>query len=141
METKLCKKCGMVKPVSEFHIRGEKYQSWCKNCKKEWDHNEYKRKPQVHVDRNRNRRQKHRDWLYTYKKSLHCAYCGLKDKPWLLSFHHLYKDDKSCNISDMVGDSKLESVMEEIKKCVCLCHNCHSDLHHYENTIRVNINQ
>lgn len=71
-----------------------------------------------------------RVWLTEYKKTLSCYHCGLsfKDKPWLVDFHHLDPALKSFEIS-RVGVQKIESIMQEINKCIPLCANCHRTLH------------
>lgn len=137
METKLCGKCKTVKTVSEFHKRGKGYQPWCIPCKKEYDHIEYKNNPQAQCDRNRNRRHRQRKWFIEYKKKRCCAFCGLNDRWWCLGFHHLDGEDKHDDIANMVRDCSQETILKELEKCVCLCHNCHSDLHYYEERNKV----
>lgn len=34
-KTKICMRCGLKKPVSEFDRCGEAYQSWCRACFKD----------------------------------------------------------------------------------------------------------
>ncbi len=41
METKICKKCGIEKPISEFNKNGKYYRSNCKECKKQYEHSQY----------------------------------------------------------------------------------------------------
>lgn len=134
-ETKKCGKCKEVKPRSEFALNRSKkdgLQSYCKTCKKEYDHDEYQRNAKTQVDNNRERRHRQRDWFNEYKKTLKCGYCGLKAKWWCLTFHHLVGDDKCDDVSNMVRSCSQKTIMDEVEKCVCLCFNCHTDLHYYE---------
>jgi len=44
METKVCGKCRQEKPVSEFYkSKRDGYGSWCKNCKRDYKREYYKR--------------------------------------------------------------------------------------------------
>lgn len=46
-----------------------------------------------------------------------------------LSFHH-YADNKEHNISRMCAQGrKMVTIMEEVAKCICVCANCHAELH------------
>ena len=41
METKICKKCGIEKPVEEFHKKLDGSSAWCKECSQERDRKWY----------------------------------------------------------------------------------------------------
>ena len=60
-------------------------------------------------------------------KSNGCIVCGEKD-PACLDFHHLH--DKSFNIGNKCRDRSVDSIKNEVDKCVVLCANCHRKLHH-----------
>jgi 5-methylcytosine-specific restriction endonuclease McrA len=57
-----------------------------------------------------------------------CFICGYDKNYASLDFHHLR--DKLFGISTVGMDKPLECVENEAKKCVLLCRNCHSDVHH-----------
>ena len=59
-----------------------------------------------------------------------CSTCGYNKEPKILQFHHLR--DKKFNLSSSKS-RKLERDLEEIKKCVLLCPNCHWELHTKKN--------
>jgi hypothetical protein len=46
-----------------------------------------------------------------------------------LDFHHLKPDEKLKEVGLLVM-SKLSKLANEINKCVVLCRNCHSEIHH-----------
>ena len=130
METKLCTKCGQVKPVSEFGLNKSKkdgLQSHCKECVKAYKKKHYEENKQYYLDKAKAYRQTCRENLNNYKSSLVCTKCG-ENRWWLLDFHHENPEEKDGEISSLVGSpSKLK---KELEKCIVLCANCHRDLHY-----------
>lgn len=55
-----------------------------------------------------------------------CQKCGYDRCPEALDFHHLDPREKDFTISSRLG---WEAVVEELKKCVLLCANCHREAH------------
>lgn len=60
-----------------------------------------------------------------------CSRCGVSD-PLVLTFHHVLKQDKLADISELVSHGTLWQLQTEIKKCVVLCWNCHHRQHAIE---------
>lgn len=60
-----------------------------------------------------------------------CIDCGYKKNISALEFHHLNPEDKLFGI-DIRKCSNLQwdKLVEEVKKCVLLCANCHRERHH-----------
>jgi len=56
-----------------------------------------------------------------------CQKCGYDAYSGALEFHHLDASKKDFTISNM--DFKLSEAVEEIKKCILLCSNCHKEFH------------
>lgn len=56
-----------------------------------------------------------------------CQACSEKD-PCCLSAHHL-RNKRFTISSAWSGGWSLEEVKAELRKCVCLCENCHRKLH------------
>ena len=58
-----------------------------------------------------------------------CTHCGkhFKNNPEVLDFHHPDPSTKVKNVSYYWRSSwaQLEKIMEEYKKCIVLCANCH----------------
>lgn len=63
-----------------------------------------------------------------FKKTLSCLDCGMDDFR-CLEFHHLDPNEKEDNLSNLYRHTK--KFLEELKKCVVLCANCHK-IRHFE---------
>lgn len=63
-----------------------------------------------------------------YKASLSCTQCGVSH-PALIDFHHVIRDNTKRSVNRLVGEGRFTAAMEEIKKCIPLCANCHRLLH------------
>lgn len=74
------------------------------------------------------RRNKIKQWLKDYKKTLSCNRCGNSDYR-VLQFHHL--KDKHFDIGDF-GRKSISTIQKEISKCEVLCANCHMIEHYKE---------
>lgn len=134
MLTKSCSVCKIEKELSEFYSNGyqpsgvKKYKAKCKQC------------TTVHE----------RITLLSRIKSIlaekgleyKCELCGYDNNYSALQFHHLDPSNKDFAISDAKTRS-LESLREEISKCVVLCANCHLEEHnpHLDKTIVVDVSQ
>lgn len=70
-----------------------------------------------------------RDWFKELRKGLSCIKCG-ENHIACLDFHHIDKDKKIMGICQMVREGfAKENILEEVKKCIVLCSNCHRKLH------------
>ena len=68
----------------------------------------------------------------SYKKELACTHCGNADFR-VLEFHHVDASTKENNISDLLSrKNSWQNIMTELKKCICLCANCHRIVHYVE---------
>ena len=56
-----------------------------------------------------------------------CQKCGYNNYLGALDFHHIDPTQKDFTIGNR--DFKLEDCINEIKKCILLCSNCHKELH------------
>jgi hypothetical protein len=54
-----------------------------------------------------------------------CACCGLEDNVVLYDFHHINPEMKSFGISNASTTRSKQAYLDEAKKCVMLCANCH----------------
>lgn len=69
------------------------------------------------------------DRMAKYKTA--CLKCG-ETRVYCLCFHHIDPKQKKFNIGG--GTAKIaleEDIANEVKKCVCLCQNCHKEFHHF----------
>lgn len=75
-----------------------------------------------------------RAWTTKVKKNLaecfdsKCGICGYNKTVLALDFHHINPNDKKFGISTW-KIKKWDRVVEEAKKCVLLCSNCHREIH------------
>ena len=59
-----------------------------------------------------------------------CVCCGYKKSNGALAFHHLDPAEKDGSISRMMRDaSNWKTIVKELRKCVMLCANCHTEVH------------
>lgn len=92
---------------------------------KQAQHNSYVR----NKDKFRKRTKDLRDWFKEHTKNDICIACGEKEK-CCIDYHHTdptTKEDKINNIIRRFGTK--DKILEELKKCVPLCSNCHRKVH------------
>lgn len=59
-----------------------------------------------------------------------CEKCG-ENRLYLIQFHHINPSTKSFCIGAAATYKKESVLVEEVKKCVCLCSNCHDEFHYF----------
>src|SRR3989344_4456537 len=106
------------KNKDRFHIKSKEYRERNKHI--------------LSLKSKRNREKLMQDFL-SYKKDKCCTFCGYKEYPEILQFHHKNTKDKSFDISTF-RKKKLALLKTEMDKCILLCSNCHSWLHFNEKT-------
>lgn len=60
-----------------------------------------------------------------------CGKCKGKFKPEIYDFHHLNSEEKKFSLSNSKCISQKKNV-EELRKCVMLCSNCHREIHNFD---------
>lgn len=133
---KQCTKCKQWKNEEEFSWKNKsqnKKHSQCKECRRKSDNERYlndpKRRESVKAVHN-NQVIFIRNYVQNVKKNSECAICG-ENRWYVLDFHHLR--DKSFTISEKITEGcSLETIKQEIEKCITLCANCHRELHFSE---------
>lgn len=59
-----------------------------------------------------------------------CQCCGYNVCKEALAFHHIDPAQKDIGFGSLrANPKKWEKVVEELKKCILVCHNCHSEIH------------
>ena len=58
-----------------------------------------------------------------------CSICGYNKCLHALQFHHIDPSKKKFNISSNIGKYTLQSIQNELKKCIVVCANCHAEIH------------
>jgi len=106
--------------------------SYCKECNKEYQKLYYRKNKERFYYKNKNRKQKIREYLYSVKENLACSLCG-ENHIATLEFHHKDPSNKSFNIGISTNRMcAVKTIENEISKCVVLCANCHKKLHWQE---------
>ena len=77
--------------------------------------------------RNKIRKQKMRQRLWKYKQTLQCEICQ-ESLAECLDFHHVGKKDFSIARA-VRGGYSMETILDEMDKCMVLCKNCHAKIH------------
>ena len=58
-----------------------------------------------------------------------CQLCGYNKSPWSLCFHHVDSATKKFGLTVANNSRSWDSILNELEKCVMLCHNCHGEVH------------
>lgn len=59
-----------------------------------------------------------------------CQCCGYDKCMTALAFHHLIPTEKDFGFGQIRANPKSwEKIVNELKKCILVCHNCHSEIH------------
>lgn len=72
-------------------------------------------------------REKNKKFVNKIKKKSKCAICG-ESESCCLEFHHIDPSTKVDSIMNMLNEPE-ETLINEIKKCILLCSNCHKKIH------------
>lgn len=115
-----CPKCGTTKPDHEFYFRETegRYNAWCKACTCQFQIRRWKDRKRQAVE------------LLGGK----CSRCGYAKNLAAFHFHHVDRTTKDCNWNQL----RLRSwrrIVEELKKCVLVCANCHAEIHSPEDEL------
>lgn len=134
---KRCNKCDRTLPLEHFykdrHSKdGHTYT--CRECKIK-SVNDYKSRHAEKVkayqlryrEKNRDRQETERKNKYNSLKTA-CRKCG-ETRQYVIQFHHIDPTTKLFNITE--GGSRNRNIEDEVKKCVCLCSNCHDEFHYF----------
>ncbi len=82
------------------------------------------------IERQRNRRKERSLWWRELKSTMQCSKCE-ESRPPCLDFHHIDPREKDFNPSKAILEFvPMKRILEELKKCIVLCSNCHR-MHHY----------
>ena len=126
-----CKKCKINKESTEFSFKNKEkglLHCVCKICQREYKRTHYYNNKDAHYKRNL----KTKDKLYeiiSLEKSKGCLMCD-ENFHKCLEFHHLEKNDKIDTISTLKRNGSVKKLIDELKKCVLLCSNCHRKVHY-----------
>lgn len=147
MEMRKCKRCEKMKPVIDFYTN----RTWCKKChskfsalwyqinrekileKQKHYRQENPKKAKIAVEkchqRNRNKWKK----LLQQKRHDHCWRCGYNTSIFAIDQHHIDPNEKNERLAMFVTRAfipkNIKAFLNELKKTIALCANCHRELH------------
>ena len=139
---KVCILCNKKKTLNEYY---KPTHSKCKTCTLQYN-KEYVTKhrinnPDLYKAYNKTYNKKiykeTKEIVNSIKQKSGCKKCG-EQRYWILDFHHVDPTKKEHGISTLQYNSNV--LKQELKKCIVLCKNCHSDFHHLERTQSITIN-
>ena len=128
-KTKTCRACGLEKNVSNFEKQTSHNCNECKSALKKTQKQKAKNRrsdPKAKIRSLRSQRNNRSKKIDIHKKP--CIICGWFDFMAGIDFHHVDPAQKTKALSQMAYSS-VESIEKEVKKCVCLCANCHRGVH------------
>lgn len=127
METKVCSKCKRELPIDDFNWRDKNKgtrRSECKYCHTKYMKEAYDSK---------------KECVSEIKTQIKCQKCG-ENRSYMLDFHHLDPEAKEKTIARMTSNTyRIDKVLEEIKKCIVFCANCHREFHYLHNNYDVSL--
>ena len=132
--SKLCITCKNTKSDAEFYrdlASKDGLQSACKECGKLRARKSYRDSPERQKRFAEFSKQSKRECLVfidSIKRENKCAICD-ENHESCLDFHHIDPTIKEGSVSRLAGKKNRKLVVEEIKKCVILCSNCHRKFH------------
>ena len=152
MEIKKCSRCQELKDIELFYkcsATKDNHSSMCKDCariaKAEWRKKHLKRSREInrqnyynHKEAWKKRTRKYqlknkKNWsVYIIKDK--CEICGYNEYD-ILEYHHVNPKEKKVNITEFTQSRKCTEeseklFLDEIKKCIVVCPNCHREIHY-----------
>lgn len=128
---KICKDCGIEKPLEEYPTRGKsgRLRTWCRSCanargRKNYHKNRAANAAKINTNR-QIRKAEISHSIRVLKESTACLDCGKHYAWYQMDFDHVI-GKKVSDISKMVKDGAAKDrIWSEITKCELVCANCH----------------
>jgi len=142
-KTKICSKCKLPKELDEFgnnKTKKDGLQNSCKSCIREEQIKCYNKDKNKYFIRIKNQQQRTSNFVDEYRKNNPCCKCG-ENRFWLLDFHHKDPKTKLFDVGFLRSKGLMTKIINEIKKCIVLCKNCHSDFHYLEREEGITLKQ
>ena len=115
-------------PYKDPEQRKQHRKDYYQKTKKQ-AHEYYSQNKQKYRERNLKTRSRNTEFVNQYKLEKGCNKCGYKEYACALDFHHLHsKNENVARLSKSCHS--LESLTEEMNKCIVLCANCHIVQHY-----------
>jgi hypothetical protein len=139
-ELRVCRKCGIEKPIVSFEKRYDKTDPsarrvTCRVCRRGPER--FRKRSAAYRDRQNERRQiRGAAARREVRDGLSCSVCGESD-PATLDFHHRDPSQKTAELSKLLKHGLTARALSEMGKCDVLCANCHRKLHALERRVAV----
>jgi len=137
VNTRKCTRCKQRKKITAFNKKSSRkdgISGWCRTCENVSSRRYYAANKGAVLAQHRLNVREKKKWFTKLKESLLCVVCGESD-PACLDFHHINPDKKggrTHKVAHLASSTcSQERVMEEIKKCIVMCSNCHRKFHAY----------
>jgi hypothetical protein len=112
---KTCGRCGVTRPLADFHRRGSGYQTRCKECRRSYDALYHRRsRPRRRLQK----RRKHEElvaWYTALKSAKPCADCGGVFHPAATTWDHLPGANKIDDVSSLLQRHNRALILTEIE--------------------------
>jgi hypothetical protein len=125
-EEKHCGRCGLNKPVAEFHRWRNGYQAWCKPCRRDYAARHYQTNKARRQAQNKQRQRDFMAWYISLKAGRPCADCGRTFHSAAMHWDHLPSVEKTADVSFLARRGNRQRILDEIEKCELVCANCHA---------------
>ena len=128
VKIKKCNKCQTTKSLTEFAKQLKGRAHICKACMNKYS-KQYRQRPAFKTKR-ANRRVAKKQQLMQLLGVTSCSRCP-ENHLVCLDFHHT-EDNKEHSVCTLLKDGKASFALalEEARKCIVLCSNCHRKEHH-----------
>ncbi|HEU0337027.1 MAG TPA: hypothetical protein VFR43_10755 [Gaiellaceae bacterium] len=124
---KRCNRCERDLPLDGFHRRGGIQQSWCKDCRRTYDAEYWRRTRVARIELRKERRAELAEWHRRLKDGRPCVDCGRVFHHAAMQWDHLPGFDKRREVSTLVRRGfRRDTILDEIAKCELVCANCHA---------------
>jgi len=114
-------------PYADPEVRRQKH--------KEYSRRYYEKNREAIIAKTSHSKIEQRKKWTAFKSTLKCINCGYSH-PAALDFHHVILGPDNIKVHRLLANQAYERIMEEIKKCVVLCANCHR-IHHHEERLAI----
>lgn len=139
---KVCTKCGKTLPLENFRWKNKaagRRHAQCKECQSQQEKLKYQERKEQILQRDYLYKERNQQYILM-RKECGCQKCGEK-RFYVLDFHHINPKEKKANINNLRVSCSLDTLEQEINKCVCLCSNCHREFHHLEKENNITIEE
>lgn len=128
---KICSKCNLEQDESCFYKNAKKpdgLMNQCVACCKRHHQKKYGENREDYLRKGKQRRDAAVELMRFVKEESGCIRCG-ETKWWRLAFHHVDPSEKDFELAAI---KTVNRAVQEMKKCIVVCHNCHADIHYEE---------